>query len=180
MEVFMLSRPRPTAFFGVALAALVLLTVACGGDDDVSSSGSASASASGEPPSSGVIEAKPASAAQVDVILQEWAVRLQQASVRAGQVYFLVDNQGPEDAHEFVIIQTDLAADKLPVVKDKVPEDKVKIIGEIEPFSTKSKPGKTFNLAAGKYVLICNIAEVEDGKVESHYKLGMRTAFTVQ
>jgi hypothetical protein len=29
-------------------------------------------------------------------------------------------------------------------------------------------------------VLICNIAEVENGELESHYQEGMRTAFTVQ
>ncbi|HLF79263.1 MAG TPA: hypothetical protein VJB57_17415 [Dehalococcoidia bacterium] len=176
----MFSLARLAQVLGGALTALVLLSVACGDDDDVSISGSASVSASGEPPAAGVVEVKPASAAQVDVILQEWAVRPQQTSVRAGQVYFLVDNQGPEDPHELVIIQSDLAPDKLPLEKDKVPENKVKIIGEIEPFAPKSKAGKTFNLPAGKYVLICNITEVEDGKVESHYKLGMRAAFTVQ
>ena len=28
-------------------------------------------------------------------------------------------------------------------------------------------------------ILICNLVEIEDGKLESHYELGMRTPFTV-
>ena len=36
------------------------------------------------------------------------------------------------------------------------------------------------NLAAGNYLLICNISEIENGQVESHYKLGMVAQFTVQ
>jgi len=37
-----------------------------------------------------------------------------------------------------------------------------------------------FDLAPGKYVLICNIVQTEpDGSKEAHYKVGMRTAFTV-
>jgi hypothetical protein len=38
----------------------------------------------------------------------------------------------------------------------------------------------SFDLAPGKYVLICNIVQTEpDGSIEAHYKVGMRTAFTV-
>ena len=33
---------------------------------------------------------------------------------------------------------------------------------------------------AGSYVFICNIAEIEDGALESHYEEGMRVAFTVE
>jgi hypothetical protein len=76
--------------------------------------------------------------------------------------------------------KTELALDRLPTEKGKVPENKVNLIGEIEPFAARSMAGKAFNLTAGKYVLICNIAEVEDGKLESHYELGMRTSFVVQ
>jgi hypothetical protein len=38
---------------------------------------------------------------------------------------------------------------------------------------------KAFDLAAGGYVLICNVVEKDEGKTEAHYQLGMRTAFTV-
>ena len=46
--------------------------------------------------------------------------------------------------------------------------------------STTVIHGVSFDLAPGKYVLICNIVQTEpDGSKEAHYKVGMRTAFTV-
>jgi hypothetical protein len=164
----------------------VLLTlsagaIACGdGDGSVSVSGSGSASASGEPAGPGVVKPKPANATQLNVTLREWAIQLDQTSVKAGDIYFMVDNQGPEDPHEFVIIKSDLSPTSLPFENNKVPEDKVTIIDEIEPFTPKTKAADTFTLATGKYVLICNITEIEDGEVESHYKKGIVAALTVQ
>jgi hypothetical protein len=35
-------------------------------------------------------------------------------------------------------------------------------------------------MEAGRYLLICNITEVEDGEIESHYKKGMVAVFTVE
>lgn len=37
----------------------------------------------------------------------------------------------------------------------------------------------TIDLAAGRYVLICNIVEKDD-EIESHYQEGMRVSFTVE
>jgi hypothetical protein len=37
-----------------------------------------------------------------------------------------------------------------------------------------------FDLKPGKYALICNLVEIEQGKLESHYQEGMRAAITVQ
>lgn len=163
----------------VLMLTAALLSAACAGDGedrprvDVvggEKAGSVSVSASGAPPERGVLEPKPSSAVQVDVVLKEWATDAKAARVQAGDVYFLVDNQGKEP-HELVVVQTDQAPDKLPVEYGRVPESKVKIIGEIEPFAGESKAGKAFKLTRGKYVLICNIA--------GHYELGMRTAFAV-
>lgn len=173
-----------------SMAGGALLLAACGGEDrpavDViddggtsSASGSVSSSGTGSA-SAGEVSAKPTNAQQVDVVLREWTVTPQVTTVKAGDVYFLADNQGPEDAHELVIVKTDLAPDKLPVDKGKVPENKVTVIDEIEAFAAKSKASKTVKLSAGTYVLLCNIAEVEDGEIESHYELGMRAAFRVE
>ena len=181
-------------FATVAIGLSAVLLVACGGEDrpnvDVVDSGSASgsssgsasgsASASGEPSGPGVVEDKPADATQVDVTLQEWQVSTLVASVPAGDIYFLVENDGPDDPHEFVIIRTDLAPDALPTTDGKVPEDEIDLVDEIEPFTPGSSASITVNLEAGSYVLICNIAEIEEGELESHYELGMRTAFTVE
>jgi len=123
---------------------------------------------------------KPEAAAQVDVTLQEWAVVPGATTAPAGEVYFLVTNEGPDEAHEFVVARTDLAPDALPVEAGKVSEDEVDIVGEIEPFAPGSTASITLELAAGSYVLLCNIAEQAGAEVESHYELGMRTAFVVE
>jgi uncharacterized cupredoxin-like copper-binding protein len=164
----------------VLVAVPLALLAACGDDDSGSVSGSASGSASGVGIEPGVVQAKPADATQVEVVLREWEVAPRQSSVKAGKVYFLVENAGPEDPHEFVVIKSDLAPGSLPFEDDVVPEDKVDIIDEIEPFAPKSKASLVLTLEKGKYVLICNITEEEDGEIESHYREGMRTAFTVE
>ena len=128
----------------------------------------------------GVVETPPPAATQVKVALQEWAVIPEVDTVKAGETYFLADNVGPDDPHELVVIRTDLAPDDLPVEDGLVPEDEVDIVGEIEPFSPDSQASMVLDLEPGNYVLICNIAEVEDGELESHYEEGMFTAFSVE
>jgi len=167
----------------LAVAALIgfsgLLLVACGGDDgpDIKVIGGAAESAS-----PGVVEDKPDGATEVDVTLREWEVSTVTKSVPAGEIYFLVNNAGPEDAHEFVIIRSDLEPGDLPAEDGEVEEDEVEIVDEIEPFAPGSSASISVNLTPGKYVLICNISEIEedDGEIENHYQLGMRTAFTVE
>jgi hypothetical protein len=66
------------------------------------------------------------------------------------------------------------------VVDGRVPKNQVQLLDEIEPFLPRSKASKVVNLTPGKYVFLCSIAEMEGGKLESHYQLGMRTAFTVE
>lgn len=128
----------------------------------------------------GVVESPPPAATQVKVTLQEWAVIPEVDTIKAGETYFLADNVGPDDAHELAVIRTDLAPDELPVEDGLVPEDEVDIVGEIEPFSPDSQASMVLDLEPGNYVLICNIAEVEDGELESHYEEGMFTAFSVE
>jgi hypothetical protein len=177
-----------------AAAALSMALVACDGEDrpgvevineNSSGTGSASGSATGtgsvtgtdvEP---GVVQSPPSGATQVAVTLDEWRVAPDRSTAPAGAVYFLADNVG-DDPHELVVVRTDLAPDALPVEEGAVPEDEVDIVDEIEPFAPGSKASAVFNLTPGKYVLFCNIAEEENGELESHYELGMRTGFTVQ
>jgi uncharacterized cupredoxin-like copper-binding protein len=192
---------RPTFFQALASLALAgAFLVACDSDDgedrpgvevidsdsgtgtgsdpgSVSGSGSGSGTGAGVEP--GVVEEPPEGATRVDVRLGEWSVEPSAASVTAGQVYFLVENAGPDDPHEFVVIRTDEAPDALPVVEGRVPEDEVDIVDEIEPFAPNSSASITLDLEPGNYVFICNVAEVEEGELESHYQLGMRVAFEV-
>jgi uncharacterized cupredoxin-like copper-binding protein len=105
------------------------------------------------------------------------------ASVKAGDVTFNVKNTGTIE-HEVIVLKTDTAYDKLPVVDsgdppvsvatgaDKV--DESSSVGEtgdpnIQPGETRSFTVK--DMTAGKYVLVCNIAQ--------HYAMGMRAPFTV-
>jgi hypothetical protein len=153
--------------------------LACGGDDDDADGSGGAGTARPTATTAPVPTPTPAPAA-VTVVLREWAVEPDSASVPAGHVTFTADNQGPIDPHELVIIRTDLSPDALPIVDDRVPEDQVDIIGEIEPIDAGTQESATFELEAGSYALICNIAELEEGQIESHYQLGMFTAFTVE
>lgn len=161
---------------GVVVCAIALLAAGCGDDDDEEEMEEE------EEPVAGVVTDKPADATQVDITLQEWAVAPSQPSVEAGEIYFLVENVGPEDPHEFVIIRSDLGPLDLPFDEDefRVPEDQVDIVDEIEPFTPGSSASIAVNLEAGSYLLICNITEEEEDGLESHYKQGMVAAFTVE
>jgi uncharacterized cupredoxin-like copper-binding protein len=146
------------------------------GSGSVSGSGSGTGVAA-EP---GVVEDKPADATQFDVAIGEWYITPDSDRVAAGKIYFLVENAGPADPHEFVVIRSDLPPDQLPVTDGKVPEDEVELLDEIEPFAPDSQASLVLDLEPGNYVLICNIAEEEEGQLESHYGEGMRTSLTVE
>ena len=152
----------------LALAALVL--PACGGDEggDGGGGGDTGGDAGGT----------------VAITLEEFAVSADPASVPAGSVTFNVTNDGPDDVHEFVVIKSDLGPTELPTDKDGVVEETgegMEVIDEIEDIPVGENPTLTVDLAAGTYVLICNILQEEPGGVlEAHYSEGMRTGFTVE
>jgi hypothetical protein len=105
------------------------------------------------------------------------------ADVPAGTITFDASNIGT-DAHELVVVRADDPA-KLPLAADgTVDEDKLPegaFVGEIEPFPARQHCTGTFQLAAGRYALFCNILETEaDGTKENHYANGMRSAFEVR
>lgn len=134
----------------LALIALGLLTAACGNGN-------------GTP-----------GAPTVNVVLNEWKVIPSVSSVVSGETTFAASNQGVL-AHELVIIQTGLAADKLVVdtSTNKVDEKaSSQLIDEIEEFPAGITRSKSVRLTAGKYALICNIA--------GHYQAGMYAPFEVR
>jgi uncharacterized cupredoxin-like copper-binding protein len=152
------------------------------GSDSASGTGSGSSSASGADaaPAPGVVEPKPDDATQLNVSIGDWFITPENPTVAAGKVYFLVSNDAEVEAHEFVVIKSDLAPHELPVTDGKVPEDQVELLGEIEPFAADSDASLVLDLEPGNYVLICNIAEEESGQLESHYGEGMQTSLTVE
>lgn len=119
--------------------------------------------------------------ATVDVTLQEFSIIPSQDSVSAGEVTFEVENTGPEDVHEFVVIKTDLAPDALPTDEDGVVDEEgggMEVIDEIEDIPVGETQSLTVDLDAGNYALICNIWDEDEQ--EAHYQEGMLTAFTVE
>jgi uncharacterized cupredoxin-like copper-binding protein len=116
----------------------------------------------------------------VDVTLQEWAVLPNPSSVSAGEITFTITNEGPEDVHEFVVVQTDLDPADLPTDETGAVTETgegMTVVDEVEDIPVGETEDLTVSLDPGNYVLICNIySEDED---EAHYTMGMYTAFTV-
>ena len=122
-------------------------------------------------------------ASTVEVTLGEWSIGVDADSVPAGEVTFNATNNGPDDAHEMVLVKTDLAPADLPVDETgKVDEEGegITFIGEIEEIPVGESDSATYDLAAGNYVLFCNIVDTAHDPTEVHYGLGRRLAFTVE
>ena len=154
---------------GVIFAAVIM--AACG--DDEKDSG-ATATPGGTTTAAG-------GGAEVDVTLQEFSVIPDTDSVEAGEVTFNVENVGPDDVHEFVILKTELEPDALPTVDDGSVDEEgegIEVIDEIEDIPVGETESLIVDLEAGSYVLICNIYDETEN--EAHYAEGMRTAFTVE
>jgi uncharacterized cupredoxin-like copper-binding protein len=125
-----------------------------------SSSSSSSAGTSGSSASPGGIGATE----------KDFAITLDTSSVPSGNVTFNISNEGPS-AHEFVVIQSDLAPDALPVKDDEVQEDKVEGVGEQEDIAPSTTTSLSLDLEPGSYVVICNVT--------GHYEQGMYAGLTV-
>jgi uncharacterized cupredoxin-like copper-binding protein len=146
----------------IPLALLAFAVPACGNDDETTTS--------------------PASAgpSTVAVALQEFAIGTVPATAAAGSVTFNATNNGPDDDHEFVVIQTDLSPTELPTKPDGSVDEEgqgITVIDEIEPFAPGKTETLTVDLDPGSYALICNVFDAKED--EAHYQEGMRTGFTV-
>jgi hypothetical protein len=184
---------------GLTLAFL-LGASACGDDDgagvrEVGDGGSASGSASGSGSGSAASGSASGSAAEaacapvgdlasadstVTVELDEFTIE-PIGTATAGAVGFELTNIG-EEPHEMVVVAGD-SIEALPtdadgaLVEADLPDGS--FIGEVEPFPGGEDCSGVFELAAGDYVLLCNIVEEEDGQTESHLAEGMATTFSV-
>jgi uncharacterized cupredoxin-like copper-binding protein len=164
-----------------ALAPAVLIVAACStaasptpaaptptAPSVASSAPAASVAASVAAPSGGS-----ASGNQVTAKESEFKIELGATSAAAGSVTFQINNAGTV-VHEFVVMKTDLASDKLPidssegVASEETPG--VTAIDEIEDIAVGASPTLTVDLPAGHYVVICNLP--------AHYAAGMRADFT--
>jgi uncharacterized cupredoxin-like copper-binding protein len=160
----------------VAIVGIVLGVDAVSKSDKVKT---AAPPAAATTPTSAAAPAAPQAAAapavpNVAVTLKDFAVTPAVTSVAGGLVDFTVTNNGPAD-HEFLIFQSDLAPDQLPLGADgRVDESSDKASKVFDSGANIPVGGtKTFHAALipGSYVLVCNLP--------GHYKAGMHTAFTV-
>ena len=93
------------------------------------------------------------------------------ASAPAGEVTFTAENTGALP-HELAVIRSDEAPDSLPLDGAVVDESGLDVVGRIAEFPASETESGAFNLEAGNYILICNVA--------GHYQGGMFTAFVVE
>ena len=152
---------------GLLAAVLAIGAIACGDDDGDGDNGDGNGD-------TGTV---------VGVRLFEYSVLAEPSSASAGDVTFSAENEGPAEDHELVIIRTELAANALPTIADGSVDEAgagIEVIGEIAEFAPGGTESLTFTIAAGSYVLICNIvAEQEGAEPDVHYALGMQRAFEV-
>ncbi len=113
--------------------------------------------------------------AKIQATESDFHVTLGATSVPAGHIRLTIHNEG-QLTHELVAFRTDLPETALPMTEDgaRVNEDGPGIT-HIDPEAENIGPGHsktvTLNLAAGRYVLICNLP--------SHYTMGMHDVLTV-
>ena len=117
----------------------------------------------------------------VNVMLQEWRMMSDKMRVPAGKVKFSVQNRGKE-THELVLLKTNMAYDTIPLQKaGGIDENNAGVlVDEIEDITSKKGKSMTVTLSPGKYVLLCNMVEMEKGQMEEHYAMGMRVPLIVE
>ncbi len=115
----------------------------------------------------------------ITATLTEHEIALDSSALDAGEVTFEISNVG-EETHELVVVRTSLGPDSLPQAADgSFDEEQVEVVDEVEDLEAGNDESLTIELAAGSYVLACNIVEEEDGETEAHYDLGMHTSLEV-
>ncbi|MEP6972909.1 MAG: hypothetical protein ABI869_02060 [Actinomycetota bacterium] len=108
----------------------------------------------------------------VDIRVRDFAIEASRSVIAHGPIDLRVNNRGPS-THEFVVVRTDLRADRLPIGPDglSVDEDALATVGEIQDVPIWTTRLLELSLAPGRYVFFCNL--------EGHYLGGMHTSIVV-
>ena len=165
-----------------ALLSLLLFVAACKGDDgdaDPTATKPAAGETTDEPEPTEPAEPDPtatepvASETTIDVSLREFVVEPSIHTAPAGTITFNVTSDA-SIFHNFKVIATDLDPDALPVddALFAVDEEQVDVVVSTVDLDPGEQETLTVELAAGGYVLICN--------VPTHYGFGMTVAFSVE
>lgn len=107
----------------------------------------------------------------VIVDMKEYSIALSVATVKAGAVKFGIRNNGTM-VHDFDLIRTDLALDKLPIDSGAAKARDDGLVKQMINIAANRSATLSANLTAGHYVIICNVA--------GHYQLGMRAELKVE
>lgn len=108
---------------------------------------------------------------QVTVDLKDYSITVTPGRIAAGTIRFGIRNLGAME-HQFDLIKTDLAADKLPVDGGTAKAKEAGLVKQVKGIGVGRVATVTADLAPGHYVIICNVA--------GHYQLGMRVDFVVE
>ncbi|MEZ4552459.1 MAG: sulfocyanin-like copper-binding protein [Dehalococcoidia bacterium] len=175
------------------LAFLILLlplaAVACGDDDDGDTGGSdgsdatstatrvatqtatTTRTATATATATRTATASPGGASGIDVTEDEFTIDLSDDTADAGEVTFSIENEGAI-VHNFVIVDTDEAADSLLLDGAEVDLDALTVVDRTEDIPAGESADLTADLSPGRYVLICNVI--------GHYQAGMHVEFEVE
>jgi len=152
------------------IAGIVILAVpvasGCGGADDNGDGGQAAAPA---PTTTKTPTQSPAASRALTIGMIEFAFEPKDAVAKRGNVTITASNDG-KVVHELVVLKTDEDPAKLPKKDNEVDEStSVGEIADVEPGATKKT---TFELAPGKYAMVCALP--------GHYEGGMYGSLTVE
>lgn len=168
----------------VALAVLGLAGCSDGDDGDRPSALGATTTAdtAGGPGCDvdGAVDGGTEPGASVELALSEFAFGLSQASAPAGPVELVARNDG-RIAHEVVVVRFDgdpgaIALNPVGGADTSTLGDGAEV-GKIWSFEPGATCRATFDLAPGRYALICNV--VDDG-TNPHYPQGMHAGFVAE
>ena len=98
-----------------------------------------------------------AAPAKATITLSEWSIGLDRSSVPAGGVTFAIRNAG-QAIHQLAVVKTDLAADALaraPRPTEQPLRGEPQLIGTTAKVGGGASREVTFDLRAGRYVLLC-------------------------
>jgi len=109
------------------------------------------------------------------VTVRDFRITPQSTVLGGGPVVFLVHDRGPS-THEFIVAQTGLPPDGLPVRPDGLTIDErspqLHVVGEIDQIDVGNSESLALRLPPGRYVLFCNL--------EGHYLGGMHALIEVR